>query len=66
VSTIWRRVDDDDVIAAIDMGRRIGREVFAAQAHRDQGSEPADNQTLGVDQHPLLRHLAGFAENVFM
>src|SRR6478672_3249165 len=30
-----RRVDDDDVVTAIDMGR-IGREVFAAKAHRDQ------------------------------
>src|SRR6202165_3972910 len=30
-----RRVDDDDMVAAIDMGR-IGREVFAAKAHRDQ------------------------------
>src|ERR1700722_832072 len=28
-----RRVDDDDVVTAIDVGR-IGREVFAAQAHR--------------------------------
>src|SRR5258705_1917134 len=30
-----RRIDDDDVVTAIDMGR-ISREVFAAQAHRDQ------------------------------
>src|SRR6202043_132458 len=30
-----RRVDDDDMVAAIDMGR-IGREVFAAKAHLDQ------------------------------
>ena len=50
------RVDDDDVVAAIDM-RRIGRQVFAAKAHRDQAGEPADHQTFGVDQHPFLRHL---------
>src|SRR5262249_28291854 len=30
------RIDDDDVIATVDVGR-IGREVLAAQAHGDQG-----------------------------
>ena len=30
-----RRIDDDDMVTAIDMGR-IGREVFAAEAHRDE------------------------------
>jgi hypothetical protein len=59
-----RRVDDDDVVAAIDMGR-VRREVFAAEAHRDQGGEPADHQTFGVDQHPLLRHLGGLCRKRF-
>src|SRR5215472_2330919 len=40
-----RRVDDDDVIAAIDV-RRVGRKVLAAQPHGDKRSEPADDQTL--------------------
>jgi hypothetical protein len=39
--------------------------VFAAKAHRDQGSEPADHQTFGVDQHPLLRHLGGLCRKRF-
>src|ERR1700748_1042292 len=40
------RVDDDDVVAAINV-RGVGREVLAAQAHGDDGGETADNQTLG-------------------
>src|SRR5260370_2224956 len=59
-----RCVDDDDVVAAIDM-RCIGWEVFAAKAHRDQGGEPADHQTFGVDQHPLLRHLGRLCRKRF-
>ena len=46
-----RGVDDDDVVAAIDMGR-VGREVLAAQAHGDERGEATDDQTLGVDQRP--------------
>jgi hypothetical protein len=38
---------------------RVGREVFAAQAHGNESGEPADHQTLGVDQDPLLRHIGG-------
>src|ERR1700712_2820496 len=59
-----RRVDDDDVVAAVDVGR-IGREVFTAQAHRDERSETTDDQTLGVDQHPLLRHLGRLCRKGF-
>src|SRR6202165_2704431 len=58
------RVDDDDVVTAIDMGR-IDREVLAAKAHRDQRGEPADHQTFGVDQHPLLRHLGWLCRKRF-
>jgi hypothetical protein len=32
-------------------------EVLAAQTHGDKGGETADDQTLGVDQHPLLLDL---------
>ena len=53
-----RRVDDDDVVAAIDVGR-VGREVLAAQAHGDESGETADDQTLGVDHDPLLHHVSG-------
>jgi hypothetical protein len=59
-----RGVDDDDVVAAIDMGR-VGREVFAAQPHGNEGGKPADHQTLGVDQDPLLRHLGGLCRKGF-
>src|SRR5271163_4604364 len=37
-----RGVDDDDVVAAIDMGR-VGREVLAAQPHGNVGGEPTDH-----------------------
>src|SRR3981081_1322049 len=58
------RVDDDDMVTAIDMGR-VSREVLTAKAHRDQGSEPPDHQTFGVDQHPLLRHLGRLCRKGF-
>jgi hypothetical protein len=58
------RVDDDDVVAAINV-RGVGREVLAAQAHGDDGGETADDQTLGVDQHPLLRHLSRLCRKGF-
>jgi hypothetical protein len=52
------------MMTAIDVGR-VGREVFAAQAHGNEGSEPSDHQTFGVDQHPLLRHLGGLCRKGF-
>jgi hypothetical protein len=58
------RVDDDDVVAAINV-RGVGREVLAAQAHGDDGGETADDQTLGVDQYPLLRHLSRLCRKGF-
>src|SRR6478735_3605189 len=58
------RVDDDDVVAAINV-RGVGREVLAAQAHGDDGCETADDQTLGVDQYPLLRHLSRLCRKGF-
>ena len=58
------RVDDDDMVAAVDMGR-IGREVLAAKAHRNDGGETTDDQTLGVDHDPLLRHLGGLCRKRF-
>ena len=51
-------IDDDDVVAVIDMGREGGL-VLAAQPHRDDRGEAADDQTLGVDQHPLLLDVGG-------
>src|SRR4029453_2104569 len=42
-----RGVDDDDVVAAIDM-RRIGGKVLAAQAHGDDRAEAAEQSTLGA------------------
>jgi hypothetical protein len=52
------------MVAAIDVGG-VGREVFAAQPHGNEGSETADNQTLGVDHDPLLRHLSRLCRKGF-
>jgi hypothetical protein len=52
------------MVTAIDVGRVDGQ-MFAAEPHGDQGGEPADHQTLGVDQHPLLRHLGGLCRKRF-
>jgi len=59
-----RGVDDDDVVAAIDM-RRVGRKMLAAQAHGDERGEAADDQTLGVDHDPLLLHLGRLGRKGF-
>ena len=52
------RIDDDDVVAVIDV-RGEGRLVLAAQPHGDDGGEPADDQPVGVDHDPLLLDLRG-------
>jgi hypothetical protein len=52
------------MVTAIDVGG-IGREVLAAKAHRDDGGETTDDQTFGVDQHPLFRHLGGLCRKRF-
>jgi hypothetical protein len=39
--------------------------VLAPEPHRDEGSEPSDHQTLGIDQNPLLRHLGGLGRERF-
>ncbi len=52
-------VHDDNIVAVIDVGR-VGGLVLAAQAHRDDGREPADHETSGVDHHPLLLDLGRF------
>jgi hypothetical protein len=49
-------VDDDDVVSVIDM-RSESRLVLAAQDVGDDGGEPTDDETLGVDEHPLLHHI---------
>src|SRR5262249_45923461 len=51
-------VDDDDIVAAIDVGR-VGRFVLAAQPQRNERSEAADDEPAAVDQHPLLLDLGG-------
>ena len=53
-------VDDDDVVTAIDV-RRVDGFVLALEARGDESGEPADDETVGVDQDPLLLHLAGLA-----
>jgi len=49
-------IDDDDVVAVIDMGREA-RFVLAAQAIGDDAGETTEHHILGVDQHPLLHHV---------
>jgi hypothetical protein len=39
--------------------------MFTAQPHGDQRSEPTDYDALGVDQHPLLRHLGRLCRKRF-
>ena len=61
------RIDHDDVVAVVDVGREAGF-VLAAQAHRDDGREPPDDEALGVDEQPLLLDVGrlgrmGFAEH---
>ena len=58
-------VDDDDVVAAVDMGR-VGRLVLAAQPHGDDRGEPADDEALRIDQTHFLSTSAGFSEVVFI
>src|SRR5262245_30859380 len=50
-------VDDDDVVAAVDM-RRERRLVLALEPHGDDRREPAEHDPLRIDQQPLLA-LAG-------
>src|SRR5262249_30662539 len=52
------RVDDDDIVAVIDM-RGVGRLVLAAQPHRHQACEAADHETRGVDDDPFLLDVGG-------
>ena len=55
------RIDDDDVVAVVDMGREAGL-VLAAQAHRDDGREAANDEALGVDEKPLLLDVGRLVE----
>src|SRR5690606_12271194 len=49
------RIDDDDIVAIVNV-RGECRLVLAAQTVGDEGGETANDETFGVDQHPLLRH----------
>src|SRR5690606_4584739 len=49
------RIDDDDVVTIVNMGRE-GWLVLAAQTVGNESGETADNEILGVDQDPLLRY----------
>src|SRR5262249_6026 len=58
------RVDDDDIVAVIDM-RGVGRFVLAAQAHRHQACEAADHEARGVDDDPFLLDVGGLGRKSF-
>ena len=53
-----RGIDDDDVIARVDI-RRVDRLVLALQEARRFGRHPAQDLALGVDDVPLPLHTAG-------
>jgi hypothetical protein len=57
-------VDDDDVVAAVDMGG-VGRLVLAAQPHRHDRREPANDEALRIDHNPLLVDVGGFQRSGF-
>ncbi len=46
-------VDDDDVVAVVDV-RRVRRLVLAAQTQRHDRGEAANDKSGGVDRHPFL------------
>jgi hypothetical protein len=52
-------VDDDDVVAIVHV-RGEGGLVLAAKTQRDDRGEAADDEPLGVDQHPFLLDVGGF------
>ena len=54
-------IDDDDVVAVIDM-RRVGRLVLAAQPHGDDRGEPADDQALASISTHFFSMSAALAE----
>src|SRR5271156_1209526 len=63
------RVDDDHVVAIVDVGGEA-RLVLAAQPHGDDRSQAPDDEAFGVDEKPLLLDLGGlgrmgFAEHDF-
>src|SRR5262249_24365029 len=58
------RVDDDDIVAVIDM-RRVGRFVLTAQPHRHQACEAADHEAGGVDDDPFLLDVGGLRRKGF-
>ena len=58
-----RRVDDDHVVAGVDV-RRPDRLVLAAQQRRDLGREAAEDRAFGVDHVPRRVMSAGLGVNV--
>lgn len=50
------RVDDDDIVATINMRGELWL-MLAAQTIGDNSGETAKNEPFGVDQDPVLRHL---------
>ena len=50
------RIDDDDIVAAINMGREC-RKMLAAKTERNDRSKTANNKALRINQHPFLLDL---------
>ena len=51
------RVDDDDVLAGVDVLGELGA-MLAAQDARDVGGEPAERLPAGIDEEPALLELS--------
>src|SRR5262245_44186618 len=58
------RVDDDDIVAVLDM-REVGRLLRAAQPHGHQACEAPDYETRGVDDDPFLLDDGGLGRKGF-
>ena len=52
-------INDDDIVAAVHVGRE-GRLVLTAQTVGDDRGETPDNQPVRIDEHPFFLDFLGF------
>ena len=52
------RIDDDDVVTAVDV-RRVHGLMFAAEAEGNLAREAAENQAFGINHVPFSFHVCG-------
>ena len=51
-------IDDDDVVAAVEVGREVSF-IFAAEDLGDDRAKATENDAFGIDDHPLLLDSSG-------